>query len=183
MTNLLPDSAKRTLRFERRIRVATVALGAAVWTVIAGIVLLIPSYLLSETREQESDTRAALIQKIVTMRQAEGISERFQELQNAMSLLATEETEQSVFRLLDAVVAERPAAVSLTRFSVTIGAAGDVSVTVGGNAATRDALVVFRDRLKTLPRVMSVNLPLSNLAERADIDFSLSVNFVPPAGT
>ena len=72
---------------------------------------------------------------------------------------------------------------SLTLFSVTIGAAGDVSVTVGGNAATRDALVVFRDRLKTLPRVMSVNLPLSNLAERADIDFSLSVNFVPPAGT
>lgn len=47
--------------------------------------------------------------------------------------------------------------------------------TLNGTAATRDALLLFQAQLEDIPYVETVDVPLSQLTERKDIRFSITV--------
>ena len=48
-------------------------------------------------------------------------------------------------------------------------------VQVRGVASNRQSLAAFKNRLETIPYVVSVDLPIENLAENQDIVFTISV--------
>jgi hypothetical protein len=61
--------------------------------------------------------------------------------------------------------------------SVTLSRTTDgvAPIQLTGEATDRQALALFRDRLDALPYVTEVNLPIGNLAENQDINFTISV--------
>ncbi len=70
-----------------------------------------------------------------------------------------------IFLLLDETL---PEDVRLDRLSTK-----DYTVLLSGNAKTRDDLLLFEDRLKDLPCVAGVNVPISNLFSQKDVEFQV----------
>lgn len=53
-------------------------------------------------------------------------------------------------------------------------------IVLTGKSSTRQALADFHARLKVLPWVEQVDLPISNLAKDRDIDFTMTVTYKKP---
>jgi hypothetical protein len=72
----------------------------------------------------------------------------------------------------------------VTLNAVALDASRGARSTISGQAATRDALLAFKERLQGAPYVGEVELPLEHLLSRTDARFTLTMTLkfdqVPP---
>lgn len=176
MTNLLPRVAQETIRREWRMRTLIVAMTMFLIAIVCGTALLVPSVLLSDAKEREALKRSDIVEQSVALRQAQGVADQARALQSVIGLLELEEHESSLFDRLRAILTVRPQGVLIT--NIFFNADGGETMTIEGNAATRDVLVRFRDAVNVISGVAKVEVPLSDLAPRTDSAFSLTVSFL-----
>ena len=167
---LLSKNEIKHLKHEYRIRTAILMLffiSGAVWV---GIVTLFPSYIFSAAQEQKASDEAG---KIDTNRQAHGSGQLAAEIRDAntrINLLANVQDKIFLSSIIEDIVNERPVGAHVGN------ATTKTSITLSGNAATRDILVAFKRSLEADPRFEKVFLPVSSLAQDTNINFTMSVN-------
>lgn len=181
MINLIPPDARTRITTEYWARVVTVWLFLlAVAAVLAGAFLL-PSYVLvtSQVRSFAVEAEAAK----ASVAHSDGTARVLVIAGDQARLLREGEQMRRFTDLMAAVSAAAGAGIDIREYSFSRAAGVVTPVQVGGVAATRQSLAVFRDALRAEPTFAAVDLPISNFAKDRDIEFSLSLTIASSTPT
>jgi len=179
MINLIPPTAKKKIFLEYWARVATVWLTTASVLVIVGIFLLLPSYVLIDSK---IDVYAEGIEELIAeVNEYNNSVAQLIEASNQAKLIIGQEDHRefsAVLSLLENIAGDF---VTLTSYEFTRATNHNLSpIVINGRAGTREALADFREALLADPAIESAFLPLSNLARDRDLTFSITVTLTQP---
>lgn len=172
MINLIPPEAHTRIKTEYWIRVLTTWLFLlAVAATVVGA-LLLPAYVLVSSQVSRSATDADLARARVgehdtTTKVLDAAAE---ESRLVMAMSQTPEL-MGVVEMIEGLV---PAGVEATSYTLARQSSWVAPVVLGGTASTRTALATFRDALLTHPKIVKVDLPISNFAKDKDISFTVT---------
>jgi hypothetical protein len=178
MINLIPPQAKKSLGFEYWIRVASVWLYLWAFAVFAAGCLMFPSYVLIGSQVDAYSASAEDASEMV---------ENYEVVSNTLVRASQEAravVDESRFQRFSDVMALirelQGEAVQLSSMSLGRNDTAVNPVRLSGMASNREALDSFRDRLLAQPEVDRVDLPISNLANNRDIQFTITVTLASP---
>ncbi len=173
MINLLPQHAKKELVKEYWLR--TVTVWCLLWslTILIGIILLVPPYMLislqtnayresAESATEKNESYDAVAKELT----------RASERASAMSDHFARPAAASYLELLKQFENE---SLSITQIGFEKNAEGVLPIKVSGVAKDRQALAGFREAMLANEAIESVELPISNLAKDKDIVFDVVV--------
>jgi len=174
MLNLLPKEEKKKISHEYRVRFAIVALTLTFFALIVSLVLLVPSYFTAEVRKSTLDSESAGVEAKNATAESAKLGETLRQTNASLSIFTSSTTPTGVVGLLDNISALRGTTVRIQDFSYT-AAKGQQQIVINGKGDTRQALVDFTKKIRNLPNVVSVDLPVSDLAEAQNINFSVII--------
>lgn len=176
MANILPDNLRRLNKRRYVIRLSTVVFYGLAFVLVVCTALIVPSYfLLNEEAKALTAERVRMETDVVDtdfrVLPLGEITERAKELTLGVDRFSPTSHIQTIVGTL-------PQGVSLNSISFEKGESM-YTFTISGMADTREALVAFRDALDGLTRFSGVDLPVTQLARRTDLEFSLTANIQP----
>lgn len=175
MLNLLQPAEKKAVQREYYMRLVVVTLIFVSLTIIVAGLLLIPSYILTLSKESIAQEKQKSLDQMAAQQNNAALLEEMRLINTELSLLASDDTVRLPSDTIARVVELKGGDIALQSFTYTKGDAG-VELVVGGIAATRNALVSFvRTLRQETPYFTSAELPVSNLAQDQDIDFSILI--------
>ncbi len=173
--NLLPLEARRALKKEYRkrfIALFLVMLASAVWL---GASVGAPAIISSWNEYNLVKQEVGFAPKIERSEEDKAVLASMRLFDETIILLDShiEDGEMLTIDIIDRILGEKPASVGLTTFSlVSVGT--ERRLVVSGVAQNRESLVLFSRRLEAMELFSAVDLPISNLSQRADIEFSIT---------
>ena len=201
MPNLLPSTEKKRVRREYKLRLATVWLfHLAVLGIIAGIAIFPSTVTLQQRLDQLTDKRDQFAKQEETVK-AKELRGTLKRTDTRLAVLEPYDQHVPVYVLVEQLLTKAGDNVAIngiryTRSMQTPKEEGSdtstdsdtsstsnapdepfekVTMSVTGVAETRDSLISFKDTLRSLKHFDEVTLPVSNLAARADIKFTLQI--------
>lgn len=178
MINLLPEEYKAHLRREYRLRFFVLSTLFVIFAVVIGVVALVPGsisigedYFLGNAQDNRTPATD----------EPQKNQETLQALKDFQSTLLVldpkkEGTEVPLSDLIRLVVQQKPIKVSLDSFSFATENEETKRLVVSGHASDRESLVSFSQRLSGNNTFAQVDLPISNLSKKENIDFSISLS-------
>lgn len=177
MTNLLPEKEKQKLQREYRYRVVAFGLLCVfVLGIFSFIGLLPPFFIISAQKNIVQEQKAVAMSHKATEKEKSLLS-NVDEVRTRLKLAAAWLDEPSVSKLLRVVLAKERFGVSLIRIDYHFGSK---DFTVSGNAQSREALVRFKNTLAMSGIFDDIKLPLSDLAKKEDIAFTIQARILEP---
>ncbi|MFT7644676.1 MAG: hypothetical protein ACI9BF_000327 [Candidatus Paceibacteria bacterium] len=176
MINLIPQKAKRRILIEYWFRVVTVWLTLWATALFIGAGILFPTYVLIGYQVAVYEESAAeASEKIASY---ENVSESLvQASQQARTIINESEVQffSHYIKLIEGLQGEgiKVSKIQLNRTNEEID-----PVILVGIARDRRTLASFRDRLLAEEKIVSADLPISNLASDSDIKFTITVVLV-----
>lgn len=174
MTNLIPPESKKQL--VRLYLVRLISVWSLLWSVslLLAALLLYPSYLLITGISAAYVETAASVSERTEVYDA--IVEDLNRSSQEAKVIVQTNQESSLSDLLQDMWSVNGQEVEITSVQLSRNADGVTPIGLTGEAVNRQALALFRDRLDALPYVTEVNLPIGNLAENQDINFTILVS-------
>lgn len=119
-----------------------------------------------ESKEAESFEVSEADQEILT---------ELQDFKTLLAVLNPKNTDGGTIlsQLIALIVAEKPSQIALQSFLLIPESDTKKRLQISGKAATRESLVAFSRRLESSGAFLSVDLPISNLSRKVDIEFSI----------
>ena len=173
MINLIPPTAKKRLKFEYWIRVASVWLLIWATALIIGGSLLFPTYVLIGSQIDVFAESAALASEKVN--DYENVSKTLVQSSQQARFVLSESELPEVSSYVDLFKSLENSEIEINRISIIRGEEGVQPAQIIGEANSRQALASFRDRLVAEEVVLDVDLPISNLAQDSEIAFNITV--------
>lgn len=172
MFKLLTDEERQKVVHEYNTRRAIVTLWAFILVLIAGIIGLWPSYILSNARENEVLERTKITEGSERVNDGKDLQAWLTETNNRLKLLSPELDTDKPSMFITQVLEQKVADIQLTGFS-WVKVKGKVVLSVNGIALDRQALVSFERKVSSSGYFSEVTLPISNLAQDKDINFQI----------
>lgn len=179
MINLLPFTQKKNLTRQYRMRLGSLFLLLLVLLGLAGIALLVPSYLLMQNKVAAAKEHATLLMKNLQESSQANETSVIKETKEKLAVIEKESLAQKPFALFESITSSSSRGIRITRFFFSDEGASGGRVTLAGVALTRDDLISFVRELDTDERFAAVEFPVSNLAKSADIEFSVVATLAP----
>lgn len=172
MINLLPYKEKKTIERIRGIRMAQAVSITFLFVIIAGGVLLIPTFITINSRFAIATTQIKTLERdgsITTDVDLSTLETRAKTIKDKLALPAVIEPTDRI----DLVKATSPTGITLTRFATDDG----VLLEVFGVAQSRELLQAFIASLEKNPTVVLVDSPVSNFIKNKNGTFKLTISF------
>lgn len=179
MINFLPPEAKSAVRREYAIRAVGAWLLLLAVVAAVEIVLLLPTYVLLA---RQLDALAAEIVRTEDVSATEAYKTTHAALAKAHTLagqLHVAHAGPVASKVLDAIQAAETDAVALSGFSYAHTGIAVKSIQVRGIAATRGALAEFSAALERNPLFARADVPVSDLADDRNLEFTLTIVLAP----
>lgn len=173
MINILPERGRAHARYLYRLRFASLLLWAAATALLVAAALLSTSYF--DARASESAARAESDEIDAAGAKGREMEAPLTAAASYLEAYAPILSESKVSDRIVLVLSARPGGITLTKISYDKQSGG---LSLSGLANTREDLLTFERRLKTVKGIASVDLPVGDLAKSANVAFSLSVTFV-----
>ena len=180
MFNLLPLTNKRSLQSEYRLRRGAVALWFAAAAFLFATISLLPPLLLAGQKESILREQTTTLARATTGDETARFAQRVEQIRLRLTAFTPPSSAPSFVSLLGSVAQARAAGVSLTRIVFDQDDRGAVTISIGGEAENRTALVAFQKALQGLQVFDTVELPVGNLAKDREIPFALSATLLSP---
>jgi len=175
MHNLLPDTSKKKILEEYRLRLAVVALLLVFSLGVTIVLSLFPSFVLSLSKEKAVQSEQDNVTKSIQSLESENLNALLSETKEKVnSLNALSAPELSL--LIDAVLSKKSPGISISDFTFSSAKDGGRQLSLQGQAATREGLVQFKRDLEADGRWASVSLPIADLAPQTDLLFSMTLS-------
>jgi hypothetical protein len=175
MINILPDTGRASVRHEYVVRLVAVSFFAIAAVALVAAGLLSPSYFALSVVSQQAHAEAERI-----------AGEKNMENENILAELvrAGKEIEalQSLVRAgygslyVNSALKQAPAGISVARVLYNDARK---EVVISGTASTRDVLLSYSRNAENIPEVVSVALPVGDLAKNEKVPFTLTLSFKP----
>lgn len=176
LTNLLPRDQARAILREYFTRLATLAVTAIAFVLIAAGAMLVPSYLKYGGDLRIANTEYERLAVSLGASSEQEVSARLSALSANITHLARLDATPKASAALRAVLAIPRAGITLTGFSYTPSAKpGENRMTLTGIATTRSALQQYDLALESAAFVTTSDLPLDTFAEETNLEFIITL--------
>lgn len=175
MINLLPIKEKKKIRRDYVFRLLTIVLGAVSVSTIIGIVTLFPSYFISDFQKRAAVDQAERLKKIDGEGDQENIVRVLKEAQQKLDILSPEREKVFLRTIFDTAISYKPSTVILTGLVYQKENEDKARFIINGVADRREDLLVFSQNLERDALFDDVELPVSNLAQDRNINFTLTI--------
>jgi len=173
MINLLPPRGKKVMHREYWFRVGTVTALLMAVAFAVGFVFLVPTYVLVRSQSE------ALLMEVGTLPDMRSKEESAEMLVKETNALATELNrvpyEQKLSDVLASVDRVVGTGISISRVVASRTENGVAGIDLTGNAASREALISFRDALEEDPLFARADVPISDLVRSEGLPFTMSI--------
>ena len=179
MVNLLPQKTQKRL-----LALYVAHLAGSVFFVL-GIVfligggLLVPSYFSAKSDADAAQQYQLSSQQAADIQGGQAKEKTLAIFTERVSVLASYEHDAVVAKVLSSLTKSIPKGVNLSTISYTSDQSAGNSISIEGNAATRDALLAYIALLQQDPLFTGVEIPLANLGSDINVPFSLSFMLAP----
>lgn len=172
MFTLLPEKEKKSLSKEYLWRYLTVAMGAAITSIVLSGIFLLPSYIYSKEKESYSESQLKALQASALYSEENDLVATLKTLQDETTLGKAADTFPT--KVMEDVIAHKPTSISITTFQYQYNPTASTLI-VSGTAVNRDALTGFASTLSNDPLLASVSYPISDLSANHNIDFTITI--------
>ncbi len=173
MVNLIPQKAKRRLLIEYWVRAVSVWFTTWAVVLLAGVGILLPAYVLIGLQVDTLQTSASVASEKVA--NYESVSAALAQATRQAKTIIDESSSPQFSEYITLFSSLQGSGVEVTKMGIYRGAEGVAPVVLNGKATDRQSLASFRDRLLAAEDIVSVDLPISNLAQDKDISFTITV--------
>lgn len=175
MSNLLPDEQKKILRQTYVFRVATILLFLAAACFLFALASLSPAYFSTMYKIALIEGEVKELQNIVSeTKKSELLIESIKGINSKLEVLEEWSKELPAYKEILKVLEERRNGIAIMSM---IYHRKNASVVVTGTAHARDDLLSFKTALEKSGKFRTIELPVSNLTKKEDIDFSITTTF------
>ena len=174
MTNLLLEEDRKDIRRDYVLRLGATAAGFLGVFALMSTVFLVPSFALSISKEGSLRERVELLARTTILRSEDPSLLALSDFNGGLQFLSSRQERQLTNAVLLRVLEAKPSGVSITRLSFARHLDGSADIAIGGLARTREALLFFERRLRDDTLFSDIVLPVSNLANDKDIEFSMT---------
>lgn len=176
MVNLLTVFEKKRILKEYKIRLSIVSLFAVASLVVAALVFLIPSYVLSYIKYNEVSTRLeAEKSRASNTPDGEDPVKITKEVNRKLKILKSESsTLPNPYFITTTIIEHKPEGVSINAIQYDKNKQ-EGKIAISGVSSNRDTLLVFLRALEKQKDFTKVELPISSFAKGEDINFSMRI--------
>ena len=173
MINLLPLASRNRVQHIYRLRWIGVGAVLLAGIVASALVLLIPPYVLTLSREDDALSRKNDVEQLLEKKKGAEATDVVSDLNYTLDQLEAFEKTPDVMPVLASVLSAKRTGISVDSVSVEL-IEGKSGIIITGVASTREALLQFSQELKRLPTLTSVTLPVSDLGKASNSTFTIS---------
>ena len=176
MINVLPVLEKKVLRKEYWMRFSTIILNLILVVGFVATLLLLPSYFLSKDKEQIVERQLEAFNKENPDLAINNVDKTIKDINSKLEMLNSNMTSFQVNeKVLNNILKSRTPGITFSQILFNKREGGFI-LEVHGIAENRDALRNFKTELDSNPNFSSVDLPISNFLEKADLVFTISIS-------
>ncbi len=173
MLNLLTESDKQFVRRLYAGRVLIAVFSVSFIASLFGVISLLPPYFLIQSQARAAREQMALVEQSIAAKSDEATNPVLADARRKLTGLSAAVERAPIHSFFETILSLRIAPVHITGLSYETNAAGG-AIHVLGVADAREPLTRFVKILAREGSFSAVDLPVSNLAENADISFSVS---------
>jgi len=181
MLHLLSNQQKTKVIKEYRMRLIVVICWLIVFISLAGIAMLIPSYLTAigkvNTIKDENLQKENSIQAL----KAQNFTDKIKQVDFNLSALNVSVNILSPREAYDKILSSLPVGVIVNRYTYNLIDDDTASISIDGSAPDREKLVEVQNQLKLNPEFSGIDIPITNFAKKKDLAFSLKFNLIKTA--
>ena len=177
MVNLLPAEDQTKLRVRYYTGLLSSFIFVLVGVCILGTALLMPSYFLAQSEAKSAIRALEASKESVGLYQSSGIVQQVSLLKERLKILKEYEGVQTVSLVLAELTTRVPEGVQINSTAIVFTGAGVGTITIAGKAKTRTALISFGKKIESVRIFKGASIPISNLVNETDIDFSVPFSF------
>lgn len=176
MINLLPEIEKVKLKKIHRMKVAVLTFYLLALVGVSGAVFLLPTFVLSESKEQVLVDKLAMLKKNNENERSDTLDKVIEDINSKLKVFP--EQGEFVFSqdVLAQVLSKKTIDISVTSVTYT-GTGTDLKISVVGRAKDRESLLAFERDLSSVPQFIGIKLPISNFLKNNNIDFIIEGTF------
>ena len=175
MFKFLTDRARLKASREYSLRRLIVGLGGACAILIVGVIALLPSRIISNSRMNESTVQIEALKSSRLTQDSHSLVVWLDELNQKLAVLSPVDNKSEPYEVFTNMINAKPAGISLRSFFFKTDNKV-ISVSVSGVAKDRNSLLDFENSLNNSGNFSKVVLPISSFAKDKDIDFDLSLS-------
>ena len=180
MFKLLTDEEKQKVAHEYSVRRAVVVLLALILVLVVGIIGLLPSYILSDARQNEVLERTRIMGSVGQRGDEKDLQTWLRETNRKLQILSPELDTDRPSIFIERVLDQKVLGARITGLS-WIRAEDKITLSVNGVALDRQALIAFENSINSSGYFSEATLPISNLARDRNIDFQIKFSPAVPA--
>lgn len=174
--NVLPENEKKYIRFEYLTRLLTIFLNLLSLVGVVAILLLVPSYLLSVSKENfvEKELEEFNISnpEVTTL----NIDKLIKEINSKLTFLTKIDLNPEITnKVFGWILENKPKGVTFSQILYNKRTDGSLLLEIHGVAQDRVTLRDFKTLLDSNPNYKEVNLPISNFLEKTNLSFTISI--------
>jgi len=176
MANLLPKKERRIFESEYIFRLLIVVLLFLIATFLLGVALLLPSYFISNSKEESIKRQSELLQKTIAQREGDATVSSLLSTKQKIDALIETQNKIPKTEVIQSIIQNINENITVDAFYYTKKGESLGEIRITGRAISRAELLSFSDRLKKENLFKAVDLPVSSLAQEANIVFSIIIS-------
>lgn len=175
---LLPEKELRALKREYRIRLFIFLIFFMSCSVFVGVVSLIPAYIYSYSQEKESIFNLSALKNKMKNSEINNVSKELEQTSLIVKRLMEQNSQIIYSDLINNIAKNKNAGVTINSFNFSSqgNATSSIGAVIQGKAGTRESLIQFKNKLESDPNIISVELPVSDLAKSKNISYSIKLS-------
>ena len=175
MISLLPLDSKKRLGQQYRLRLVTVGLFLGCGVLVLGYVLAIPSFFLTQSKEQLIEQEWEFLRATAEVGSFEELRDVVGVVNRRLDVMRNMPPYQLSDALLSELLVAKTADVTFRSITYAVRPEEGARFELRGQARNRAALVSFIRRLEANPKYEVLQAPVSNFVDAIDLAFMLEV--------
>jgi hypothetical protein len=179
MFNLLPEKQKKEIKKQYRTRRFVITLAFFSLVVIAGLIFIIPSYILTNYKVKDIEVEISNVQEQLEEKNKDLLNEELDQLKEKIEQISERGERAQFHDLLQKALASKPKGVHVNGVLVKVESEGEdgfvYRVQLTGVSDARDDIVTYTDTLERTGLYGKVNIPIESLASQYDTNFDINL--------
>jgi hypothetical protein len=171
MWNISPEDHKAAIRHEYFARFGIVLLSLCFGAIVFGCAFLLPSLVLSRSRENAALLQQKELREKISKGETENPATQLKDLQEKLNALRSQSNVE-ISSVFPKVVAAKTPDIVITAL---VFSGSEATLKVIGKAKTRNSLVDFSKKLRLEKSFSGIDVPVSDLVKDKDIEFTINI--------
>ena len=176
MINLLPVEEKKAIEKEYKLRVVSIYIMFVIAAIVIGLVMLLPAYFLVNVVEGDLEKEVSILEASSESTKMDEINSELRLTEDRLRAITESKDTIALYKVIEKISSYRTTGINISNISYARGAGERESkLILAGSASSRDGLLEFTKEMENDELFSEVVLPVSSLAQKIDIDFSVEV--------